>query len=413
MLTKGTPFLALTGTAGKNTIKNIKRILAIRQDAELICVSPERHNIRIEVNCVKPGNEYSKLQWLVNMMKEKGVDTPKTIIFCNTITEMAALMGFMSSALGDDAYVGGKPKCFSNRLFGLYHSLTHHNYKTKMLDSLKQDIGSVRVVIASSALSMGVNFPDVRFVIHMGPARSIIDHIQQSGRAGRDGCDSHNIVKYHGRQLTHCELAVKDFVKTKNCLHVALYATFGGNVESLEPSHRCCSNCAKKCKCNGDTCAMPELPFQRKGEIVLEYVRSVRTTSQEDKDTLYEALKEYQQTLNGQNLVLFHSSTSTGFTDSLISQIVENCANIFTIKDLENYPFFKIKHSLAVLELIQEIFEDIPDYESTIATLEEAIAANELFPADEQHKHVFPDYFDNSDSESDNPDFVNEELECL
>ena len=152
---------------------------------------------------------------------------------------------------------------------------------------------------------------------------------------------------------------MKDFIKTKSCLHVALYATFGGNVESLEPSQRCCSNCAKKCKCNGDTCAMPELPFQQMEEIVLESVRSVRKTSQENKDTLYEALKEYQQTLNGQNPALFHSSTSTGFTDSLISQIVENCANIFTTKDLETYPFFKIKHALAVLELIQEIFEDI------------------------------------------------------
>jgi len=35
----------------------------------------------------------------------------------------------------------------------------------------------VRVVIASSALSMGVNNPDVKY----GPAQSVVDHIQQAG----------------------------------------------------------------------------------------------------------------------------------------------------------------------------------------------------------------------------------------
>jgi len=39
----------------------------------------------------------------------------------------------------------------------------------------------VRVVIVSSALSMGVNNPDVKYVIHLGPAQSVVDHIQQAG----------------------------------------------------------------------------------------------------------------------------------------------------------------------------------------------------------------------------------------
>ena len=40
--------------------------------------------------------------------------------------------------------------------------------------------GKKRVIIATSALSMGVHFPDVRYVVHWGPARNLLDHRQQS-----------------------------------------------------------------------------------------------------------------------------------------------------------------------------------------------------------------------------------------
>jgi superfamily II DNA helicase RecQ len=47
--------------------------------------------------------------------------------------------------------------------------------------------GKTRVAITTSALSMGVNFPDARYVIHWGPPRNMLDYHQESGRAGRDG----------------------------------------------------------------------------------------------------------------------------------------------------------------------------------------------------------------------------------
>ena len=64
--------------------------------------------------------------------------------------------------------------------------MTWPKYKSRVADSFKNDSGRVRVVVATSALSMGVNFPDVTYVIHFGPARSTVDHIQEAGRAGRN-----------------------------------------------------------------------------------------------------------------------------------------------------------------------------------------------------------------------------------
>ena len=54
--------------------------------------------------------------------------------------------------------------------------------------------GVKRVIIATTALCMGVNFPDVWFIINWGPARSILDQHQEAGRAGRDGKRAHVVV---------------------------------------------------------------------------------------------------------------------------------------------------------------------------------------------------------------------------
>ena len=65
---------------------------------------------------------------------------------------------------------------------------------------------------------MGVNFLDVRYVVHFGPARSVIDHVQQSGRAG------HNVVIATGQKLAQCETAVKESVRASTCLRTAFVA---------------------------------------------------------------------------------------------------------------------------------------------------------------------------------------------
>ena len=75
-----------------------------------------------------------------------------------------------------------------------------------------------RVIVASSALSMGVNFPDIKYVINWGHARTILDQLQEAGRAGRDGELSHSITIYHGHQLFHCEDDEDNWMLSSCCL---------------------------------------------------------------------------------------------------------------------------------------------------------------------------------------------------
>lgn len=64
--------------------------------------------------------------------------------------------------------------------------------------------GNIEVLCATTAFGMGVNKPDVRFVIHYHLSRSLEDFVQESGRAGRDGKPALSIVLYeHGDENLH------------------------------------------------------------------------------------------------------------------------------------------------------------------------------------------------------------------
>lgn len=83
-----------------------------------------------------------------------------------------------------------------------------------------------RVAIATMVLSMGVNFPDVRYVVLYGPARTLLDFHKEAGRAGRDGLSADVILYFYGQQLEHCEEDVRDFFKNK-------WMLWGGKLQKL------------------------------------------------------------------------------------------------------------------------------------------------------------------------------------
>ena len=58
--------------------------------------------------------------------------------------------------------------------------------------------GEKCVIIAATALCIGVNFPDVCYVVNWEPALSSLHQHQEAGRVGRDGSQSHVIFIFHG-----------------------------------------------------------------------------------------------------------------------------------------------------------------------------------------------------------------------
>lgn len=94
----------------------------------------------------------------------------KTVIFCRSRARAEALSGLLAgSGLGAAYYHAGMAR--EDRLA----------VQQRFLD------GEVRVLCATSAFGLGVDIPDIRLVIHDYLPDSLIDYIQQTGRAGRDG----------------------------------------------------------------------------------------------------------------------------------------------------------------------------------------------------------------------------------
>ena len=158
----------------------------------------------------------------------------------------------------------------------------------------------MRVVITTSSLSMGVDFPHVKYAVHFGQSRNLSSHLQEAGRAGRDGSHCYNIVMCLPKNLTHCEKPVKDAIKKglTSCAREAFLQDFEENIQPLQPLHDCCSVCHQLCKCNGeDSCSRPLHPFDSLPESEDSSV-SLRTVTDNDKECLASSLQELRLSLS-------------------------------------------------------------------------------------------------------------------
>ena len=376
----GTQILAITGTADNETQKIIIKGLSLKQTKQFY-VSPNRPNLRISVIKCKKQEMFANLEWLISMVKEEGTATPKSIVFCNgSLTDIAAVFNHMLLLLGSNAYFPQDSQTSPNCLVGIYHSLTLQKYKDRITNSFKGN-GKKIIIIASSALSMRVNFPDVRYVIHWGPSRNMLDYHQQSGRGGRDNKPTHVLTIYYRQQISFCEENVKAFSRATSCYRIEAYKPFDRNIISVKPAHACCRNCAKTCKCSDgeNECSETVTVFEvGKIEKVLPITACLsRPVCLSDKEDLHDGLHEMVQVILP-TMRLLNENMSDGYVDELIVYIVDNAHTIFPIVDVIKYlPVFAVQHAIKILEIFHDIFEDIRNLEIMV----------EMFGRDEPTLH--------------------------
>ena len=102
----------------------------------------------------------------------------------------------------------------------------------------------MRVIIATTAFSMGIDIPNIHQIIHWGPPANLEQYVQEVGRAGRDGKDSSAILLFDkGNKFT--QQAMKLYAENKNeCRRLKLFSNFIKYIHATQfVACKCCDIC--------------------------------------------------------------------------------------------------------------------------------------------------------------------------
>ena len=242
----------------------------------------------------------------------------------------------------------------------MYHRDTHEDEKSQILSSLGGE-GNCRVVIATTALGLGLNFRTVSHVLMFAVPEDVETIVQQAGRAGRDGSQAHAVV-YKLKRQRHADNGIKELLKNKKtmCFREALYKTFEQNTTCVEPKHLCCTHCHSKCACTPEGCREPK-PVYELFQCVPTVPTRTRQVLPEHKVLIREKLESYRDSLVPENAHLFTSKKGcTGFGTEVIDAVIEHSPEIFDMSYIKRtIPVFFQHHANEILKTIGEVFQDL------------------------------------------------------
>jgi ATP-dependent DNA helicase RecQ len=164
------PFLALTATATPQVIDDIVERLGFRE-RNVLRTSFERKNITYLVRKVEDKSDYAVRT--VSRAKGSGIIYVRSRKRCREVAELLVEKGISSD---------------------YYHAGLSDEVRDKKQVSWTK--GQTRVIVATNAFGMGIDKPDVRFVIHWDMPDAVENYFQESGRAGRDGKSASAVLLY-------------------------------------------------------------------------------------------------------------------------------------------------------------------------------------------------------------------------
>ncbi|ETR74403.1 MAG: ATP-dependent DNA helicase recQ [Candidatus Magnetoglobus multicellularis str. Araruama] len=228
--------VALTATATKTVQKDIKNSLGFRDENEFID-SYDRKNLFIRIE-PKINTIDQAITFIRQFPGQSG------IVYCATRKQV------------DDLYVILESKNYSVKP---YHAGLSEIDRNRNQDLFIRD--DIQIIVATVAFGMGIDKPNVRFVLHFDMPKNIETYYQEIGRAGRDGLRSHCLmlhgygdikkIEYFIDQKSKSEQSVakmhlqeiRKFVNSLECRRKPLLAYFGETY--AHSSCDMCDNCVQ------------------------------------------------------------------------------------------------------------------------------------------------------------------------